>query len=236
MSTIKANNLNTYTGSTLTVDAATLSTNTVNATAVNVNGVPVAAPLIPTIGSISPNTIPNTSTAITISGTNFQSIPTVLAIGSNGIIVQADSVSFSSSVSISATFTLTVDQTYYIRVTNPDGNAGQSGTPILTVSDEPVWVTGSGTLGSFGAASAISVTVEATSDSTVTYSQVSGSLPGGLSLNTATGVISGTETGASATTTYTFVLRATDAETQSPADRTFSITIIVGVFEGMQFN
>jgi hypothetical protein len=236
MSTIKANNLNTYTGSTLTVDAATLSANTINATAVNVNGVPVAAPLIPTIGSISPNTIPNTSTAITIAGTNFQSIPTVLAIGSNGIIVQADSVSFSSSVSISATFTLTVDQTYYIRVTNPDGYAGQSGTPILTVSDEPVWVTGSGTLGSFGAGAAISVTVEATSDSTVAYSQVSGSLPGGLTLNTSTGVISGTETGASATTTYTFVLRATDAETQSPADRTFSITIIVGVFEGMQFN
>ena len=63
----------------------------------------------------------------------------------------------------------------------------------------------------------------------------SGSLPGGTSLNTSSGVISGTESGATSETTYSFTIRATDAEGQT-ADRAFSITITVGINNSGQFN
>ena len=65
------------------------------------------------------------------------------------------------------------------------------------------------------------------------YNQVV--LPGGLSLNTSSGVITGTESGATTDTTYNFTIRATDAEGQT-ADRAFSITINLGANNSGQFN
>jgi len=89
--------------------------------------------------------------------------------------------------------------------------------------------------GTFSGGGSVSATVAATSDSAVSYSVVSGSLPGGTSLNSGSGVISGTESGATADTTYSFTIRATDGESQT-ADRAFSITITVGINNGAQFN
>ena len=189
-----------------------------------VNGEPVTAITLPTVTSISPDTIENTQTSITITGTNFVNGATVNAISTTGAIYTADTVTFNSSTSISAAFTLTVDGTYYIRVENPDGLAGRSSSALLTVSDAPTWSTAAGSLGSVAAGSAVSFTVTATSDSAITYSVVSGSLPGGTSLNSSTGEISGTESGTTAETIYSFTIRATDAEAQT-ADRAFSITV-----------
>ena len=200
-----------------------------------VNGEPVTAITLPTVTSISPDTIENTQTSITITGTNFVNGATVNAISTTGAIYTADTVTFNSSTSISAAFTLTVDGTYYIRVENPDGLAGRSSSALLTVSDAPTWSTAAGSLGSVAAGSAVSFTVTATSDSAITYSVVSGSLPGGTSLNSSTGEISGTESGATAETTYNFTIRATDAEAQT-ADRAFSITVTVGINNAGQFN
>ena len=50
------------------------------------------------------------------------------------------------------------------------------------------------------------------------------------------GVFSGTETGSSATTTYTFEVTPTDAEAQAGAAREFTITISHGASGGGQFN
>ena len=187
----------------------------------------------PTISSISPSVIENTQTAVTITGTNFVSVPIVEAINSTGAITAADSVSFSGATSIVANFTLAVDGTYFIRVENNDGNAVRSGTAILTVSDAPAWVTAAGSLGSFDGGETISVSVSATSASA--YAIQSGSLPGGLSLNTSTGAITGTESGATTDTTYNFTIRATDAEAQT-ADRAFSIDITLGIGNAMRFD
>ena len=200
-----------------------------------VNGEPVTAITLPTVTSISPDTIENTQTSITITGTNFVNGATVNAISTTGAIYTADTVTFNSSTSISAAFTLTVDGTYYIRVENPDGLAGRSATALLTVSDAPTWSTAAGSLGSVAAGSAVSFTVTATSDSAITYSVVSGSLPGGTSLNSSTGEISGTESGTTAETIYSFTIRATDAEAQT-ADRAFSITVTVAINNAGQFN
>jgi len=200
-----------------------------------VNGESVTGITLPTVTSITPDTIENTQTSITITGTNFVNGALVNAISSTGAIYTADTVTFNSSTSISCQFTLTVDGTYYIRVENPDGLAGRSATALLTVSDAPTWSTAAGSLGSMAAGSTANFTVSATSDSTVSYSVTSGALPGGLSLNSSTGAITGTESGATAETVYSFTIRATDAESQT-ADRAFSITVTVGINNGGQFN
>ena len=244
MSEVKVNKISPRTGTTFTIGdagdtistAGNISANAVAATTLTVGGQSVTALQNPTITSINPSTIDNTQTAVQISGTNFQSIPFVDAINSStGAITQADSVSYTSSSSISANLTLTTDGTYYLRVENNDGLAVRSTTALLTVSDSPTWNTAAGSLGSLSAGGTANFTVSATSDSTIAYSIVSGALPGGLSLNSSTGAITGTESGATAETSYSFTIRATDAEAQT-ADRAFSITVTVGITEGMQFN
>jgi len=187
----------------------------------------------PTITGISPNVAENTQTQITITGTNYVNTPYVDAINSTGAITSADSVSFSSATTLVTNFTLPVDGTYFIRVENPDGNAVRSSTALLTVSDAPAWQTPAGSLGTVDAGGTISFTVNAT-DATA-YSIASGSLPGGASLNTSTGAITGTESGATQDTTYNFTIRATDAEGQT-ADRAFSIAVTVGISNGMRFD
>ena len=206
---------------------------TINGSAVNLGGSVTVGETKPTISSISPTVIENTQTSVTIAGTNFVSVPTVEAIGSTGAIVRADEVSFTSSTSIVAKFTLPIDGTYFVRVENNDGNAVRSSSALLTVSDAPAWTTSAGSLGSNAAGSSVSYTVAATN--ATSFAIQSGSLPGGVSLNTSTGAITGTESGVTAETTYSFTIRATDAEGQT-ADRAFSITITVGINNSGQFN
>jgi len=157
----------------------------------------------------------------------------VEAINSTGVITRANSVTFSSATSIVANFTLATDGTYFIRVENNDGLAVRTGSALLTVSDAPAWTTAAGSLGSNAAGSSVSYTVAAT-DAT-SYAKTAGSLPGSVSLNTSTGAITGTESGATSETTYSFTIRATDAQGQT-ADRAFSITITVGINNSGQFN
>ena len=191
----------------------------------------------PTIGSISPSVIENTQTAVTITGTNFKDSstpPFVDAINaSTGAIVTADSVSFTNATTVVATFTLPVDGTYFLRLENNDGIACRSGTALLTVSDAPAWTTAAGSLGTVANGGSVNFTVAATN--ATSFAKTSGSFPGGVTINSSTGVISGTESGSTQTTTYTFTIRATDAQGQT-ADRQFTITISHGASGGGQFN
>ena len=183
----------------------------------------------PTIGSISPSVVENTQTAITLTGTNFKDSstpPFVDAINSStGAIVTADSVSFTNATTVVATFTLPVDGTYFLRLENNDGIACRSGTALLTVSDAPAWTTSAGSLGTVSNGGSVNFTVAATN--ATSFAKTSGSFPGGVTINSSTGVISGTESGSTQTTTYTFTIRATDAQAQT-ADRQFTITISHG--------
>ena len=56
-----------------------------------------AAEVRPTITSLTPDVVPNTSTAVVIAGTNFTNMPSVEAINSTGAIVAADSISYTSA-------------------------------------------------------------------------------------------------------------------------------------------
>jgi len=191
----------------------------------------------PTITGISPTVLDNNAGNIVITGTNFKDSstpPFVDAINaSTGAIVTANSVSFSSATSVTANFTLPVDGTYFLRLENNDGIACRSATALLTVSDAPAWTTAAGNLGTVASTGTINFTVAAT-DAT-SFAVQSGSLPGGASLNTSTGAITGTESGSTQTTTYTFTIRATDAQGQT-ADRQFNIIISHGATGGGQFN
>ena len=209
---------------------------TINGSAVNLGGSVTVGETKPTITGISPSVITNAQTSITITGTNFVSVPTVEAINSSGVITRADSVTFSSATSIAAQFTLATDGTYFIRVENNDGNAVRSSSALLTVSDAPAWVTSAGSLGSFsGGASFGTITLTATNS--VSMAKVSGTFPGGMTLNSGSGssTLTGTESGATSDTTYSFTIRATDAEGQT-ADRAFTISINLGANNSGQFN
>ena len=219
-------------GSVQNVDLANSSI-TINGSAVSLGGSVTIGETKPTISAVSPSVIENTQTAVTITGTNFVSVPTVEAISTTGAITRADTVSFTSSTTIVANFTLATDGTYFIRVENNDGNAVRSSSALLTVSDAPAWTTAAGSLGSNAAGSSISYTVAATN--ATSFAVQSGSLPGGTSLNTSSGVISGTESGSTSETTFSFTIRATDAQGQT-ADRAFSITITVGINNSGGFN
>jgi len=190
----------------------------------------------PTISSISPGVIENTQTAVTITGTNFKDSstpPFVDAINSStGAIVTADSVSFTNATTVVATFTISVDGTYFLRLENNDGIATRSGSALLTVSDAPAWTTAAGSLGTVANGGNVNFTVAATN--ATSFAKTSGSFPGGVTINNS-GVISGTESGSTQTTTYTFTIRATDAQGQT-ADRQFTITISHGASGGAQFN
>ncbi len=215
------------------------STITINGSSVALGGSTTvqAALTFPTISSINPSVIENTQTAVTITGTNYASVPFVDAINSTtGAIVSADSVSFTSSTVIVATFTLPVDGAYFLRVENNDGLAVRSGSALLTVSDAPAWQTAAGSLGSFAAGSNVG-TITITATDAASFAVTSGSLPGGLTLNTAAtnATITGTESGATSATTYNFTVTATDAQGQTAA-RAFSIAITVGQQYSMRFD
>ena len=176
----------------------------------------------PTIGSISPSVIENTQTAVTITGTNFISVPQVEAINSTGAIVAADSITYTSATQIVATFTLPVDGTYFLRVENNDGNAVRSGTALLTVSDAPAWTTAAGSIYTGGS---VVSTITLSATDAVSFAVTTGSIPTGLTFTSGVGscTISGTQTEFTAAATKNFSITATDAEGQT-AVRAFSMS------------
>ena len=190
----------------------------------------------PTVDSISPTVITNAQTAVTITGTNFVSVPQVEAINATGAIIAADSITYTSATQIVATFTLAVDGTYFLRVENNDGNAARSTTALLNVSDEPAWVTAAGSLGTFAGTAAIS-TQTLTATGATSFAITSGAIATGLTFTTGVGscTITGTQTQHSAAATDNFTVTATDAEGQT-AVRAFSMTWSFSIGQGLQFN
>ena len=197
----------------------------------------------PTFTSITPSTITNDATTVVIAGSDFGSsgIPAVEFQSSTGVITPADSIVRDSATQLTVVATLTTDGTYYIRIELNNGLAVRSTNADLTVSDAPVWTTGSGSLGTIaGDFSGTVATVAATGDAPITYSETTSVLTNAsqanCSLNSSTGVITTSDFGGSSTaaTTYNFTLRATDAQAQT-ADRNFSLTSSFGSTGGAQF-
>lgn len=182
---------------------------------------------VPGVSSISGNYSQQTDSGIiSIYGTNFVTGAVATAIGTDGVQVNADSTTYNSLVQLTATFTglSNAYEPYDIKVTNPSNLFGLM-PDALYVNASPVWVTSSGSLGTFN--EQVSITLSALvgtdSDSTVSYYLAEGSsLPSGVSLNSSTGVISGTLPNITSDTTYSFTINASDGVNSIP--RSFSIT------------
>ena len=195
----------------------------------------------PTVADTSQTIAPDTATDINIGGTNFSGIPKVEFIKTTGAVTTANSVSLTNSTTLAVNATLS-SGSYYVRIELDDGNAARSTNAIITVSTSPTWSTSAGSLGSVaGDFSGTVTTVSASSDSSITYSETTSVLTNAsqanCTLDASTGVIATPDFGGSSTTptTYTFTLRATDAEGQT-ADREFSLTSSFGATGGGQFN
>lgn len=168
----------------------------------------------------------NATNTLEITGTNFTTGAVVSATGINGVEVQALSSTVNSIVSVSATFSglSAAYEPYDIKVTNTSNLFGIL-PDSLYINQSPIWQTASGSLGSFNEEVSITLSALSATDpesTAISYVLASGSsLPSGLSLNSSTGVISGTLPDISANTTYTFTINASDGSNAIP--RTFSL-------------
>lgn len=188
--------------------------------------IPIISSWAVTDGSYNPTGATALSTAggetVVIYGSGFQSGVTVNVNGSNiGVVTLLDQgrITFTSPALASATYT--------IYVSNTNG-ATAIYVPGLIYSGVPTW--SSPTAGSIGTSyetksvsTLTSNTFIATGDAPLTYSIVSGNLPSGVTLNS-NGTLSGTLPVTSSATTYSFTIRAYDAQLQT-SDRSFSLTI-----------
>ena len=188
----------------------------------------------PTIGSISPSVIENTQTAVTITGTNFISVPQVEAINSTGAIVAADSITYTSATQIVATFTLPVDGTYFLRVENNDGNAVRSGSAIIN-SIRCSSLDNSSRFYLYWWSVVSTITLSATG--ATSFAVTTGAVPTGLTFTSGVGscTIAGTQTEFTAAATKNFSITATDAEGQT-AVRAFSMSFTFGMSGSGGFN
>ena len=193
---------------------------------------PTSALSYPTFTSTTPSTVTNDLTSLVIAGGAFGSsgIPAVEFQSSTGVITAASSVVRDSATQLTVGCTLPTDGTYFIRIELNTGLAVRSTTAVLTVSDAPVWTTTAGSLGTIaGDFSGAVATVAATGD-TVAYTETTDVLENATlancSLNSSTGAITTTDFGGddTAATTFTFTLRATDAQAQT-ADRIFTLNV-----------
>jgi hypothetical protein len=180
----------------------------------------------PGVVSVSGNYIESTgSGTIEITGTNFTTGAIASVIGTNGVEVNANSTTVNSIVSVTAVFSglSNANEPYDVKVTNTSNLFGLL-PDSLYINTSPVWTTSSGSLGIFAEQVNMSVSATATDETAITYSLASGSsLPSGISLNSSTGLISGTLPDVSSNTTYTFTINASDG-LNSVVPRTFSIT------------
>lgn len=180
---------------------------------------------VPGVSSITGTYLESTNSGvISIYGTNFVNGAIASAIGTNGVEVAATSTTYNSLVQLTATFTnlSNAQEPYDIKVTNPSNLFGII-PDALYVNAVPVWQTASGSLGTFNEQVSISVSATALDETAITYALASGSsLPSGVTLNSTTGLISGTLPNIPSNTTYSFTVTASDGLNTIP--RTFSIS------------
>jgi hypothetical protein len=184
----------------------------------------------PSVVSIVGQLNESTTSTLTINGTNFAAGAIAYAVGTNGVETSANTTTLVSVVEVTAVFPALppANGPYDVKIVNPSNLYGVL-YEALGVNDQPVWSTTSGSLGTFTELDSVSVTVAATdsvdsTNSTLQYTVVSGSLPTGFSLNSTTGVISGSALNVIPNTTYSFTITASDGR-NTPASRAFSITI-----------
>ena len=211
------NSSGSYTVSTLSATAG------ITAAGTSVTPVKIASVQSATSGYVSDSaTAVSTSGGyLIITGSGFQSSCQVL-IGST----YAAATTFVNSTTLNVQVNATSSGTYPVYVVNTDGSVGIK-VPGIVFDAYPVWSTGA-TLPQQVVNVAISISLSATDSNSLTYSVTQGStLPSGLSLSSG-GLLSGTITGITSQTTYSFSIDAVDSTYNEKTARTFSVIVVVG--------
>jgi len=182
--------------------------------------------------SVSTASLPNIDQTTTLTGENFATDVEVVFIGTDNVERSPKSTTRNSSTSITVTRPddlPTAYSPYSVKVTNPGISLPtSSGRHLLSAAISsgvlPSWTT-STSLTAFTKSVSYSQQVLATDSdggSSVTYSIVSGTLPNGITFNTANSTFSGTPT-ENSTTPYSYTIRATDSG-GNYVDRTFTLS------------
>ena len=209
----------------------------------NLGWISIAAP--PVITSVASATVLATSDpqTITINGANFDAGANVTILGANLTTTYTPATTtFISASQLVVTFTSAGGlltgvgsvsgggEAYAVKVTNSTGLASTL-TSAFNVNDIPTWTTSAGNLGTIFTDTATNFTVAATDPESagLTYAVSSGALPPSVTINSSTGVISGTSStgtgyvsNSGAGVTYTAGITATDGS-NTPQVRSFNI-------------
>lgn len=189
----------------------------------------------PFIVSVDPTSYDgNQGQLFTIRGGNFTTGGTVKFKDQSGTYYSAAVSSVTSTSEVTATtpkdFTV-ADGPLGVRFEAPNSGPTTELTNVIATGSMPVWTTPGGNLADYTVGQNTSVTVVATDadNSPIIYTVTLGSLPPNVSLNSSTGVISGTgPTSVSSLTTYTFTITAED-NAGNTVDQEFNITYIDNV-------
>ena len=157
---------------------------------------------------------------VQINGTGFIS-GAIITLGGSAVTtvyVSPNTLTFTAPAKTAAT--------YVIYVLNPDGGTAIY-IPGLVYSGTPIWTTTAISPASTYETNSIAtgVLVTAGGDTPIVYTLASGTLPPGAVLNSSTGELTGTASATASNTTYTFTIKATDAQLQDSTSASFSLTI-----------
>tara|TARA_A100001037_G_scaffold108933_1_gene99172 strand:- start:1534 stop:3951 length:2418 start_codon:yes stop_codon:yes gene_type:complete len=187
----------------------------------------------PSVSSVNNTNITETQIAagfdLVITGSNFKTGATVTFIGNDGTEHISPTTTVNTTTQITARVHGSVsnaNEPYDVKVTNASGLSGIL-EDAFNINAKPVWTTASGTLATIkDNATGIHTTVAASDPEgdTVTYS---GTVGGGMSLNSTTGAISGDPTDVNSNTTVSFTLNATSSGSNVTA-RNFNIIVQPG--------
>lgn len=171
------------------------------------------------ISSVSISSLENIDDTTIITGGNFANDVEVYFIG------QSSQETLAKSVAVVSTNQLIVtrpdsfdvdDSPYTIKVVNP-GIPTPNGSNLfklnnsVTAGTDPVWQTSASQVYNLGVLNTINLAASDNENSNINYTIISGSLPDGLTMNSDTGVISGTPSGETEGEQSVFTVRATDA-------------------------
>jgi len=183
----------------------------------------------PTVTSVNNSNITEVQIAagfdLVITGTNFKSGATATFVGNDGTEHVSPTTTVNSSTQITARVHTSVsnsNEPYDVKIANSSG-LSSSLEDAFNINAKPIWTTSSGivtTIDSNATGNHATLVATDPESDTITYG---GTVGGGLSLNTSTGVISGDPTDVSSSTTYAFTASATSSG--QVVSRAFSVVV-----------
>ena len=186
----------------------------------------------PIVSSVSPTEVASAAggnITFTINGDRFGIGAVVKLVSNTGVELTPSPVTRVSATQLTAVIArnsfVNAQEPYDVKVLNASGLSATLADQI-NVDNAPTWNTSAGTIATIvDTATGTHATLSATDadGDTIAYSIVSGSIPAGTSLNSATGAISGDPTDVNSSTTSSFNARAT--ANSKTADRSFSIVV-----------